>query len=242
MKFCVAQTRPVKGDIHHNVINHKALIDLAVAEQADVIIFPELSITGYEPDLAKDLATSKDDARFDDFQNISNTKNIVIGIGAPVKSNNGINIGLVIFQPNKARALYSKKYLHADEVPYFSNGQNYIDIRINDTLIAFAICYEISIPAHAENAFRSGAKIYIASVAKSVTGVVKASDTLAEIASTYSMTVLMANSVGPSDNFIGGGKSSIWNNDGSLMQQLDDASEGILILDTDAASVSKKML
>ncbi len=53
MKICVAQTRPVKGDIQGNIENHIKLIDLAVLNGADTIIFPELSITGYEPELAK---------------------------------------------------------------------------------------------------------------------------------------------------------------------------------------------
>jgi predicted amidohydrolase len=49
MKICAAQTRPVRGDIQTNIDNHKKLIDLAVSNGADIIIFPELSLTGYEP-------------------------------------------------------------------------------------------------------------------------------------------------------------------------------------------------
>ena len=52
MKICAAQTRPVKGNIQQNIENHKKLINLAVVNGADIIIFPELSITGYEPELA----------------------------------------------------------------------------------------------------------------------------------------------------------------------------------------------
>ncbi|HET9532598.1 MAG TPA: nitrilase-related carbon-nitrogen hydrolase, partial [Blastocatellia bacterium] len=66
MKICVAQTRPVKGDIQGNIDNHKRLIDLAASNGADMLIFPELSITGYEPELSRELATNQDDERFDD--------------------------------------------------------------------------------------------------------------------------------------------------------------------------------
>ena len=41
MKLCVAQTRPVKGDISANITHHKKLIDLAIGMGADTIIFPE---------------------------------------------------------------------------------------------------------------------------------------------------------------------------------------------------------
>lgn len=68
MKICVAQTRPVKGDIQSNIDDHKKLIEIAVSNGADTVIFPELSLTGYEPKLSRELATNQDDNRFDDFQ------------------------------------------------------------------------------------------------------------------------------------------------------------------------------
>ena len=113
MKLCVAQTRPVKGDISANITHHKKIIDLAIGIGADTIIFPELSITGYEPELAHVLATDKDDAQFTVFQQISDAKNITIGIGVPTKSFSGISITMVLFQPNKPRETYSKRYLHS---------------------------------------------------------------------------------------------------------------------------------
>lgn len=57
MKICVAHTRPVAGDIQSNIESHKKLLDLAIAHAAGMVIFPELSLTGYEPKLAKELAT-----------------------------------------------------------------------------------------------------------------------------------------------------------------------------------------
>ena len=51
MKISIAQTRPIKGDIPANIEAHKRFINLAVSNGADAIFFPELSITGYEPEL-----------------------------------------------------------------------------------------------------------------------------------------------------------------------------------------------
>ena len=119
MKICVAQTRPIKGDILANIDHHKKLITLALSNGADTIIFPELSITGYEPELARELATDQNDSRFDVFQEISNDRRINIGIGVPTKNNTGNCISLVLFQPHKPRETHSKKYLHPDEVRFF---------------------------------------------------------------------------------------------------------------------------
>lgn len=242
MKICVAQTRPVKGNIQSNIANHNTLVDLAVSNGAETIIFPELSLTGYEPELSKELATDQDDMRFNVFQEISNTKQIRIGVGVPTKTDAGTCISMVLFQPHKDRQLYSKKYLHSDEEPFFVGGESTICSIGNKSNIALAICYELSVPEHSENAFRSGAEIYIASVAKFVKGIDNALIRLSNIARKYSMTVLMSNCVGQCDGDECAGKTSIWNNKGLLVAQLDDTNEGILIIDTDTQELIEKII
>lgn len=242
MKICVAQTRPIKGDIQRNIDNHKKLIDLAISYSADTVIFPELSLTGYEPELSKELATSQDDSRFDDFQKISDTKRLTIGVGVPTKKNTGICISMVLFQPHKARQTYSKKYLHPDEEEFFISGQSSTGLIGNKTNIALAICYELSVPEHSENAFKSGAEVYIASAVKSVNGVDKAIKRLSDIGNKYSMTVLMSNCVGQSGGYECAGKTSIWNSKGLLVGQLNNTNEGIIIIDTDTQELIEKTI
>ena len=58
MKICIAQTKAVRGNVQENILNHIDKIERAIAHRADLIIFPELSITGYEPELAKSLAVA----------------------------------------------------------------------------------------------------------------------------------------------------------------------------------------
>src|SRR5688500_3645217 len=121
MKIGVAQTKPVKGDIQHNLADHKKWIYQAASHGAHLIIFPELSLTGYEPTLAKELATYVDDSRLEELQQISDTKHITIGAGMPIRqqADAGITISMLIFQPFQPREVYSKQYLHADEIPFF---------------------------------------------------------------------------------------------------------------------------
>lgn len=242
MKICAAQTRPIKGDIQGNIDNHKELIDLATANGADIIIFPELSLTGYEPKLSKELATHQDDSRFDDFQKISNTRQITIGVGVPTKNHSGICISMVLFQPHQARQTYSKKYIHTHEKEFFISGQSITGLNVKETNIALAICYEISVPEHSAKAFKSGADIYMASVAKFVNGIDKAINRLAAVANKYAMTVLMSNCVGQADGHECAGKTSIWNNKGLLVGQLDDTNEGIIIFDSDTQELIEKTL
>jgi predicted amidohydrolase len=232
MKIAVAQTKPVTGNIESNIKNHITLANLAAGNGAEIIIFPELSLTGYEPSLAKELATGINDSRFDVFQKLSNEKLITIGVGVPTIAETGIHITMVLFEPNKPRQANSKMYLHEDEEPFFVSGENLPGFFINNTSIALAICYEISIPQHAEKAHKTGAHLYVASVAKTVKGVEKAWTSLSEIAGKYGMTVLMSNSVGMCEDGLCGGKSAAWNSRGELLGQLNDTDEGILMLDT----------
>lgn len=237
MKLCAAQIKPVKGDVDANIIRHKALINAALSRNADVIIFPELSITGYEPTLAADLASDVNDTRLKDLQDISNANNVTLGVGMPLKGPNGISISMILFQPRQPRQVYSKKYLHSDEVPFFAPGQT--PGFLLEGNIAPAICYEISIAQHSEDAHNLGARVYFASVAKTAKGVERAMKELPAIANQYSMQVLMSNCVGHCDNFECGGSSSVWNNRGALLGHLDDRREGILIYDTGTEEIEK---
>lgn len=232
MKIALAQIKPIKGNIAANITQHEKWIHLAIANQTDLIIFPELSITGYEPTLAANLAVNSLDSRFDSFQQLSNQHPIIIGIGVPIQKKKGINISLVLFHPNQPRQIYAKKYLHADELPFFVGGQNE-ELLIRGTKIALAICYELSIGEHIADAAKNGAKMYLASVAKTENGVRNSEKMLSKIANQYGIPTLMVNCVGYFDNFESVGQSAVWDEHGVLKGQLTNLEEGLLIFDTE---------
>ena len=237
MKIGIAQTHPFSGDIKRNIDRHLSFAQQAADQDVDLIIFPELSLTGYEPSLAYNLACTPDDPRLNIFQKLSDSRQIRIGVGLPTKHPTGICISLTIFQPKEEPLLYSKKYLHADELPFFVSGDNFPVMTMGTTPIAFAICYEISIEEHVRCAVDGGAQVYIASVAKFESGVQKAKHRLATIAKTHGLLTLMANSIGPADGQECAGQSAVWNNEGRLLGQLDTSREGMLIVDTESEGV-----
>ncbi|OEK06484.1 carbon-nitrogen hydrolase family protein [Roseivirga misakiensis] len=229
MKICLAQTEPVAGNIAANIQDHLSKVREAIDQSADFIIFSELSLTGYEPEMVKDLALDLEDSRLDEFQTLSDTHNIIICIGAPTKADNGVHISLIIIKPHQVRSLYAKQYLHADELPYFVAGPKQAGIIKAEKTISLAICYELTIPAHCETAKQNESEIYIASVAKTVNGVARNNPRLSEIAKTYEIPVLMCNCVGEFDGNIGGGQSGVWDLEGKLTTNLDKLQTGILI-------------
>lgn len=229
MKIGLAQIKPFKGDIQQNILLHLEWIEKAVKEDVDLIVFPELSLTGYEPEFAKELALDADDLRLNVFQNFSDQNEISIALGAPTQAENGILISMLIFQPKKTRKIYSKQMLHSDELPFFIEGTEQIIINQNDIQIAPAICYESLQTNHASAAKELGANLYLASVAKSQKGIDKAFIHFPKIAQEFEMPVLMVNTVGFCDNFMSAGQSAVWSSKGELLSNLDSKDQGLLI-------------
>ena len=232
MKICLAQTFALKGDVQQNIQNHLQIIDLVVKQNADLIIFPELSITAYEPEIAAKLATHKEDSVFDPFQAAADQHEIAIGVGMPTLADAGIHISLLFFQAHQARQIYSKQMLHVDEEPYFICGTYQSYLNIKGKKIAFGICYESLQHAHFLNAHQAGADIYIASVAKPQGGVERAYAHFPNISKEFNTPILMSNCVGFCDNFLSVGQSAVWDGSGNLVARLDRENQGILIYDT----------
>jgi predicted amidohydrolase len=227
MRIALAQIRPVVGDIAHNLQLHLRLAQQAGQAGAELLVFPELSLTGYEPSLATALASTPNDAQWSDFQKIANLYNIKICVGMPLRVGANVAIGMGIFGPGQAPEAYYKQYLHSDETPFF------VEVRQPKLLaetpcVVPAICYELSVEAHLEAALSSGVEVYLASVAKSDRGVEQAYKRLAGVAQRHGIYALMVNGVGPCDDFVGAGQTAIWDRSGRCIAQLDSQEEGLL--------------
>ena len=232
MRICAAQLQPTAGDIHKNTVKHIALVDMAASQNTDVLVFPELSLTGYEPNLASSLAIKASDARLNVFQKLSEQYAMVIGVGIPLKTATGVHIALAWFRPQRTIVTYAKQILFEDECPFFEPGTEQLILPIEDLNIAPAICYESKQPVHAEHAVGMGANVYLASVAKHAQNMVDVTPYYANLAESKALTIVLANCVGPCDNFIGCGESSVWNNQGQLLARLSQREEGIVGIDT----------
>ena len=222
--------------------------DLCISKcltESRAVLWQQTSLSGYEPSLAKTLSTSVEDDLFRPFQKLADNNGITIGVGMPTNAVDGINISLLIFQPDKAPIRYAKQMLHADEEPYFVCGNKQTFININGKKIAVGICYETLQRAHFINAKEQGADIYIASVAKPQGGIEKAYLHFPKIASAFNTPILMSNCIGFCDNFLSVGQSAAWNNNGELVGQLHSENQALLIYDTElntAVSYSLEMI
>lgn len=108
MKIAIAQSRPIVGPVDNNLAGHRALIDLALENGAGLVVFPELSLTGYEPRLAASLARKPGDKCFAGLQEISNQHRISIVVGVPTVGDKLPLISTLLFRPEQPRQIYSK--------------------------------------------------------------------------------------------------------------------------------------
>jgi len=232
MRICAAQLAAVRGDIAANVGRHVAFAGFAASRGADLVLFPELSLTGYEPRLAGGLSTDADDPRLDVLQALADARRIIIGVGLPTRSKTGPQVSLIVLRPLEGRLTYSKQRLHADELSWFSSGDEQLVIDAGGHRLAPAICFESLQPEHAAAVADLGADTYLASVAKPHRSVVVAHQHYPAIARRHSMIVLMANCVGPCDDFVAAGRSAAWTERGRLAAELSEQDEGIVLIDT----------
>ncbi|MCH2216077.1 MAG: carbon-nitrogen hydrolase family protein [Flavobacteriales bacterium] len=242
MKICAAQIRSIKGDIKANIALHVDCIQEAQKHKADLIFFPELSITGYEPFLANKLQTEVNDTRFDIFQKRADHYHMTVCVGMPMSSGQNPFIGMLMFQPFIKRLVYHKQLIHEDEVPFFSRGSDQLYLNLDQITLAMGICYESTQRSHIKNALNGGAQIYLSSVAKEINGIEKAFEHFTNVSKEFRVPVIMANGVGPADNFINAGKSAVWNRKGDLVDYLDSETEGLLMYDSNEEIVKKILL
>lgn len=239
MKFCVVQLGALKGDIAGNIRRHCHWIAAAAERDAGAIFFPELSLTGYEPTMAADLAQHWQSDAFTELQLAADRNGLFVGAGAPTDSPDGIHISMLLFSPQASRRIYSKYYLHADEKPFFTAGNGVEPQCFGNTKVGLAICYELSVPEHARIVLDGAAAIYVASVAKTPSGTDAAHIRLAEIAREYRVPVMMANCTGTADGERCGGRSAVWDGEGDLLTELGDSGEGAILFDLAAGTATK---
>ena len=229
IKVGIAQTIAEKGNIEKNIENHLNFIENAIKNQIDLIIFPELSLTGYEPELSKELAINLTDKRLKILKQKSDENNITIIVGAPIKENKNVLIGAIIFSPNEITRVYTKHYLHEGEEKYFTSKEANIQLNIKGEKINIAICADISNFEHPKKAYTENCNLYLASVLVSKKGLEFDRNLLAKYAKEYNLSIMMSNFGGISGGYDCAGFSSVWNNTGELIGEIENNNEGLLI-------------
>lgn len=213
----LAQLSVVRGDISKNLERHCQLIKAAAEQNVNVLLFPELSLTGYEPSLAKKLAINLDDTRLLMLQELADLYDMTLLVGAPKNTGHKPEIGLFIFRPNTVISCYSKMNLHSGEEVFFARAKEHKILELNNQTIGLAICADITNPQHIGSMLQYELNLYLASVLFSVNGLSGDCQILRNYAIEHKIVIGMSNYIGETGGWQCAGNSTIWDVNGDVI-------------------------
>src|SRR5687768_11164993 len=122
-KIAAAQVASIRGDLVGNIQSHADAIASAAEREISVLIFPELSLIGYEPDLAAELALTATDERLVPLTALARRHQMAIVVGAALKiPGKKPGLGAILFDANGSSLSYCKMHLGGSEPAWFTPG------------------------------------------------------------------------------------------------------------------------
>ena len=214
--IAAAQSTSIPSDVAANVLEHLRFIEAASGLGVQCLIFPELSLTGYELAAMPGLVLHAEHALLAPLRKASRHTGMTMTVGAPVDANNVLPaIGAITLRPDGQHSVYRKFHLHEGEKKFASPGLVAVHVQtMGATRIASAICADTNVPSHAASAAQAGAHVYAAGVLTSEKGYAAEVPLWQSYARDHRMAVVIANHGGPSGGYVSAGKSGIWNADG----------------------------
>jgi len=234
--FAAAQSISIAGDVHGNLLRHQYFMQAAAEQNVQLLVFPELSLTGYERGLAAGLAILPEDAVLQPLRDLARELGLTAVVGMPIRlsAEAPVLIGALVLGADGSLGVYSKQHLHPGEEVAFAPGHGGSMLEIGQEHIALAVCADFSHPSHAATAAAQGATLYAAGVLITEGGYTPDTTLLQGYAGQHAMTVLMANHGGATGGWESAGRSAIWGPDGSLVAAATGAGELLVIARRDA--------
>ena len=229
--FAAAQFEPAPGKVEANMEKHLAFAQRAALKGAQILIFPELSITGYEPELAQELAFSQDDVRLLPLIKAAQESAVTLVAGLPLLLHGKLHIAACICAPNGSLSFYTKHHLHDGEERFFEPGSLNPQLEINGKKVALAICADTAHSIHPRNAARDGADVYAAGIFFTPNGYDADAVLLQSYAQEHQMAVVIANFIGRSGGFDAAGRSAAWASSGQRVGELSPDREELLLVE-----------
>ncbi len=243
MKIALAQINPTVGDVQGNLKKIKAYLQQAETQHVDVVVFPELCLTGYPP---KDLLLKRSflDVNTDSLQQLAEFTSsyrtaIIIGF-VDVQQGRSYNAAAVL-GGGKIIRVYHKVHLPNydvfDEKRYFTPGDPHDSEKIFPLAgrkVGLSICEDIWIDdgPHRQQA-KLGADIII-NISASPFHAGKRTvreDLLSRRARQLQKPIIYLNIVGAQDDLIFDGRSYVFNQIGQKVAQAAAFREELLVID-----------
>ncbi|HET8631241.1 MAG TPA: NAD+ synthase [Thermomicrobiales bacterium] len=248
LRVALAQVNMTVGDLDGNAARIVATIDEARERGAQVVIFPELAVTGYPPEdlLLKPAFVADNIARLREIA--GHTRGIVAVVGFVDAAADIYNAAAVLVDGEWAGA-YHKRYLPNygvfDEDRYFMAGDSAPVFCFGDEPVGINVCEDIWYPVGpATLQSLAGARLILNINASPYSRSKQATreTMLATRAMDNDAFVCYVNLVGGQDELVFDGGSVIFDPAGRVVARAPQFAEHLLLADLDLASVFRSRL
>ncbi|MEU6016434.1 carbon-nitrogen hydrolase family protein [Streptomyces sp. NPDC047515] len=213
LTVAVAQPGCAPLDIAANAAAHAEAVSRSGAR---LVVFPELSLTGY--DLAAP-AVSPDDPRLRPLVTTCHESGATALVGAPVRAADGReHIATLAVTGEGAAVVYRKMWLHGAESDRFAPGERPEVLVVDGLRLGLAVCYDAAVPEHAAATAALGIDAYVASTlyGSGPEQAARRDGHMSRSALAHDVWVVLATSAGPSGVYAHtSGGSGIWAPDGT---------------------------
>jgi NAD+ synthase (glutamine-hydrolysing) len=248
MRLALAQINPIVGDLDGNRALIVERIEDARRANADLVVFPELAVTGYPPEdlLLRPGFLRAADAALEQVAHAA--RGIVALVGAPYFDRDLYN-ACAVCAGGEVKAMVKKRFLPNygvfDEVRYFAPGNELLLFEHGETLIGVTVCEDMWQPGPpATDLAIAGAEL-IVNVSASPFHLAKdreREEMFRTRARDNSAFVAFCNSVGGQDELIFDGHSLVIDDEGTVLARAPGFEEALMIVDVDPSSVRARRL
>ncbi len=248
LRIALVQMNAVVGDIAGNESEISAGIALAHNAGAQLVVFPELALTGYPPEdlLLKEHFLA--DARAALERIASDTTGIVAVVGYPERAED-VHNSAAILADGKVQASYRKQHLPNygvfDELRYFQPGERGATIAIDGVTVGLTICEDIWQPGPPlSDEALSGARVIVnlsASPYAAGKGA-RREQMIQQRARDELVAVAFCGLVGGQDELVFDGYSVVVDHAGTVIARAPQFEEALLIADVDPVTVGSARL
>jgi NAD+ synthase (glutamine-hydrolysing) len=248
MRLALAQINTVVGDLDGNVARIVGRLREARNAGADLVLFPELAVTGYPPEDLLFRPGFLREARRAVEQIAAETTEIAALVGVPWLDRDLSN-GCAICADGEVKAVYPKRFLPNygvfDELRYFQPGREMFLLRMGETLVGPTVCEDIWQPGPpATDLALAGAHV-IANISASPFHVGKGlerEEMLITRARDNACWVALVNAVGGQDELIFDGHSVVIDEEGQIVARAPSFEEALLVVDIDVSTAIARRL
>ena len=248
MRLALAQINPVVGDLEGNRKLILERLDEARSNTADLVVFPELAVTGYPPE---DLLLRPGFVRAaeESVQQLARAaRGATVLVGAPLFDRDLYNACYVL-AGGEVKAVYRKRFLPNygvfDEDRYFAPGRDLILLEHGKTLVGITVCEDLWQPGPpATDLALAGAELIVNLSASPF--YVGRPDEREEMfvtrARDNSCFVAFCNTVGGQDELIFDGHSCVLDDEGTVLARAPGFEEALLVIDIEPQEVIGRRL